>query len=53
MINVWTEFVKERLSSVVHVKHVVVVGVESNQDFVWFVEFVMQMEILYQEHNAW
>ena len=52
MIDVWTEFVKERLSRVVHVKHVTVVGVESNQDFVSLVELVTQMATLDQESRV-
>ena len=52
MIDVWTEFVKERLSRVVHVKHVTVVGVESNQDSVSLVELVTQMATLDQESRV-
>ena len=52
MIDVWTEFAKERLSRVVHVKHVTVVGVESNQDFVSLVELVTQMATLDQESRV-
>ena len=52
MIDVWTEFVKERLSRVVYVKHVTVVGVESNQDFVSLVELVTQMATLDQESRV-
>ena len=52
MIDVWTEFVKERLSRVVHVKHVTVVGVESNQDSVSLMELVTQMATLDQESRV-
>ena len=52
MIDVWTEFVKERLSRVVHVKHVTVVGVESNQDSVSLMELVTQMATLEQESRV-
>ena len=52
MIDVWTEFVKERLSRVVHVKHVTVVGVESNEDFVSFMDLVSQMATLDQESRV-
>ena len=52
MIDVWTEFVKERLSRVVHVNHVTVVGVESNQDSVSLMELVTQMATLDQESRV-